>query len=262
MAVRSVPGSWLLGHRPRPAVRLRLFCLPYAGGGASVFRSWGASLPDRVEVCPIQLPGRENRLLEPPFTRLPALADTLADALHPHLDLPFAVFGHSMGSLVAFELTRTLRRRQRPLPVSLLVSGRRAPQVPDVDPPIHHLPELEFLEEIRRLNGAPEEVLGNSELMELLLPALRADFEVCETYEYRSEEPLDCPIIAFGGDEDPEVGPEELDAWRRQTSGRFELYMFPGDHFYLFSARDRFMATLAAEVRRLLDRLLEGGGYE
>jgi medium-chain acyl-[acyl-carrier-protein] hydrolase len=153
-----------------------------------------------------------------------------------------------MGALVSFELTRLLRQQNEISPVHLFVSGRRAPQIPDPKPPIHALPELEFIEELRRLNGTPEAVLENAELMQLLLPILRADFTVLETYVYTHQPPLDCPITVFGGLQDQEANPDELEAWREQTSASFSLQMFPGDHFFINSDRLLLMEVLSKKL--------------
>jgi medium-chain acyl-[acyl-carrier-protein] hydrolase len=148
------------------------------------------------------------------------------------MDFPFAFFGHSLGSLISFELTRWLRRQKVPCPLQLFVSGCRVPQIPNPDPPIHQLPDVEFIEELRRFNGTPKAVLDNPELMEVFLPLLRSDMRLYETYVYDHEAPLDCPISAFGALEDEEVSREELAAWYDQTRSRFNIQMFPGDHFF------------------------------
>lgn len=182
---------------------------------------------------------------EKPFTQMLPLVQAIASSLLPYLDKPFAFFGHSMGGLVGFELARLLHRDYGCSPVHLFVSGRRAPQVPDPDPPIHTLPDSEFLAELRRLNGTPEAVLQNDELMQLLLPILRADFAVLETYDYTLQPLLNCPITAFGGLQDPEVCCEELEAWREQTRAAFSLHMFPGDHFFLHTAQSLLLQSLS-----------------
>lgn len=186
--------------------------------------------------------------MEPPFTQLTPLVEAVTVALLPYLDQPFAFFGHSMGALVSFEVARLLRKNYQLSPVQLFVSGRRAPQLPNSESPIHALPEAEFLEELRRLNGTPEEVLANAELMEILLPVLRADFAVLETYGYSAEPPLECPITAFGGLQDTEVSCDHLEAWRNQTSAAFSLQMFPGDHFFLHSAQALLLQSLARQL--------------
>lgn len=186
-----------------------------------------------------------------PFTRLSPLVQAIAHALLPHLDKRFAFFGHSMGGLISFELARLLRRDYGLSPVHLFVSGCSAPQIPDSDPPIHALPEPAFLEELFRLNGTPEAVLENAELMQLLLPTLRADFAVLETYVYAPEPPLNCPITAFGGLQDREVSCDCLEAWREQTNATFSLQVFSGDHFFLHSAQPLLLQVLFQELHQL-----------
>jgi medium-chain acyl-[acyl-carrier-protein] hydrolase len=231
---------------------MRLFCFPYAGGGAMAYRAWGQDLPGGIEVCPVQLPGRENRLLEPPFTRLASLVQTLLDVLRPYLDRPFALFGHSLGALIGFELARQLQKQFGLFPAHLFVSGHRAPQLPDPDRPLHDLPEAKFVEELRRLGGTPEVVLRDRDMLQLVLPVLRADFALCETYTYAGWDALGCPITALGGWQDHKVRYEELIAWQEQTQAGFQLRMFPGDHFYLRNARIPLLRTIGQELAPLL----------
>jgi phosphopantetheine--protein transferase-like protein len=247
------PGPWLAVPRPNPLAGLRLFGFPYAGGGASLFRHWPERLPASVEVCPVQLPGREARLSEPGFDRLTPLVETLARELRPHFDRPFAFFGHSLGALVGFELARQLRRSGGPQPVCLFASGRRAPQIPNLDPPIHDLPEPAFRAELRRFSGTPPAVLDHDELMALVLPRLRADFALSETYVYTPEPAFAFPVFALGGLEDPRVERPQLEAWREHTTGPFQLRMLPGNHFFLHSAEDRVLEILGGELPRLVD---------
>jgi len=215
----------------------------------SIFRAWSDGLPADVEVCPIQLPGRGPRLIEPPFNRLSPLIHALAEALFPLLDKPFAFFGHSLGALVSFELARQLRRQYAVQPVRLFISADRAPQIPNRDPPTHSLPEGEFLMAVRRLNGTPREVLEDEELRQIMLLLLRADFAVYETYEYSTEPPLNCPISAFGGLQDHRVSRGDLEAWRDQTNVSFSLRMFPGDHFFLNTTQPVLLRVLSQELR-------------
>lgn len=245
---------WVVKPRPNPETKLRLFCFPYSGGGAHIFRMWANKLPALVEVCPIELPGRGTRLKEPLFTHLPPLVEALVQSLEKHLDKPFAFFGHSMGGLISFELARSLRRQHIPGPVHLFVSGRSAPQLP-LEPPMHLLPEAEFMNELRRLNGTPKEVLEHEELMQLMLPILRADFTICETYDYGPEPPLDCPITAFGGFRDESVTPDRVEAWREQTRATFLVHMLSGDHFFLHSAQAILLQILSQELNQLLSRM-------
>jgi medium-chain acyl-[acyl-carrier-protein] hydrolase len=238
---------WFPFLRPRPGAEVRLFCFPYAGGGASVFRDWAGRLPGHVEVCPVQLPGRETRFREPAFTRLAPLVEALAKSLPPKLDRPFAFFGHSMGALVAFELGRRLQRDHGLQPTRLFVSGCAAPQSRAPGKTIHALPTAEFREELHRLNGTPAAILDNDELMELLLPTLRADCSLCETYTYVAGPILTFPITALGGLGDDTVSRQDLDAWGEQTTGPFRLLLLPGDHFFLNSARPLLIHALAQD---------------
>src|SRR3989475_2452062 len=241
---------WLNRPRASSAARFRLFCFPYAGGGASLYRSWAEPLASVAEIWSVQLPGRENRLGEPLYRSLPALIGALTDALKDELTAPYAFFGHSLGGLIAFELARSLRREGRELPLQLFVSGHLAPQVPQRHPPIHGLPYAQFVQELRRYRGTPEAVLANQELLELLVPVLRADFQLFETYVYQPDEPLDCPISAFGGLSDVEVSQEDLAAWRRQTTGLFTFTLLPGNHFFIQSAQAQLLSALGLDLSR------------
>lgn len=247
-APRRQQGAWVVAPRPSRHAALRLFCFPYAGGAAAIFAPWARALPDTIEVCAVQLPGRADRMGEPPFTAMAPLVRELAAAIEPHLDRPFAFFGHSMGALVCFELARALRRLGGPEPACLIVSGHRAPHLTEQRPPIHDRPAHELLDELRRLNGTPPELLEHEELMQLLLPLLRADFAVCETYAYADAPPLTCPILALGGLEDRDVGRPELEAWGAQTTTGCSVRLFPGDHFFLNGARHLLLQVLAREL--------------
>jgi surfactin synthase thioesterase subunit/acyl carrier protein len=242
---------WLPLVTTKPQVRFRIFCLPYAGAGISYFRSWLEEPLPEIEICPIRLPGRESRLGEAALTRLKPLVATLTPILKPYLDKPFAFFGHSMGALLSFELTRELRRRDWPCPVHLFVSGSRAPQLPDPEPPIHRLPEPKFIEKLKQLKGIPEEIMEDSEMMKLFLPALRADFALLETYFYVKDKPFDFPITAFGGLQDSKVSQEELAAWQEQSLGQFTLQMFSGDHFFLHHQQKPIVQTIIEQTDKL-----------
>ena len=243
--------SGIITQNKRQA-RYRLFCLPYAGGGASIYRSWQEELPAEIEVCPIQLPGRENLLRETPQTRIKPLIKILSDQIEPYLDLPYAIFGHSLGAWVGFELIRELRRRQLTLPSRFLVSGSKAPQLLDLTPPIHRLPDDKFIAKIESYGGTPPAVLQNRKLMEQFLPILRADFAVLETYFYTESAPLECPIAVFGGKADDLVTPAQLTAWQQQTKAEFDLQMFEGDHFFLNSARQELLKAIATTLEQQL----------
>ena len=240
---------WITGRKPNPQARLRLFCFPYAGTGAAIYRNWSDGLPQDIEVCPIQLPGRGTRMMETPFTELSALVEALATGLAPLLDKPFAFFGHSLGALVAFELAQLLRKQSGVQPVRLFVSGDRAPQLGSRHRPIHALPANQFLDELRSLNGTPDQILENIELMQIMLPVLRADFAIYEGYSYSAQPPLECFISGFGGLQDQRVSRDDLEAWRDQTTDAFSLRMFPGDHFFLNATRTLLLQLLSQELR-------------
>lgn len=241
---------WLARSKEMPDAQLRLFCFPYAGGTAASFRLWQEALPRSIQLSAVQPPGRGDRLSEPPFRHLPEMIQALGPALLPFFNKPFAFFGHSMGALIIFELTRWLRSTDNPMPVHLFVSGRHAPHLPNDEPSIHDLPEPEFIERLRQLDGTPQEVLSHPELMQIMIPLLRADFSVCGTYEYQSEAPLNCPLTVFGGLEDVEVPREKLEPWRVHTSSSFSLQMFPGSHFFIHSAKDDLVRAISTKLPR------------
>lgn len=234
--------------KPNPHASLRLFCFPYAGGSAGIFRDWQFALPAFVELVAIQLPGHAQRMKEPAFTRMAALVESLiTDVRRAAGRVPFDFFGHSMGAIVAFEVARKLRDRFSLSPMTLFVSGRQAPHLAEKNAPTYKLPDHEFVAELRRLNGTPREVFDNPELIDLLLAPIRADFEAIHTYRYSGPAKLACPIYAFGGLEDSEVSEQELDAWRIHTSARFRKVLLPGQHFFLNSQRDLLLKHISQD---------------
>lgn len=256
----TVSGStWVVRGKPRSRARLRLLCFPWAGVGPAVYRQWADALPPDIEVGAILLPGHETRLREAPFTRLEPLIDTLGAALRTHMDLPFAMFGHSMGALVALCVACRLRDEGAGEPVHLFVSGRRAPQLPSRHPPIAQLADAEFVEEVRRrYNGISDEVLRHPDLLALLVPTLKADMAVIESYVHRESIPLECPVSVYGGVDDPEATPAELVSWRAQTRGRFSVRMFPGAHFFVQTAQADMLRAVREELALIADRALGG----
>ena len=233
--------------RTSAASRFQLFCFPYAGGGASIFRAWQAETGPFVRIHPIRLRGRESRIFEPPLRSVPEAAETIAAEIVSGIEGPFAFFGYSFGALLAFETARVLRR-QGAGPDRLMVAALKAPQLPLGRKPINDLPDREFAEELRKFRGTPDAVLQNDELMSLVLPAIKADFTAYETYRYSAEAPLDCPITAMGGTNDPSVSLHQLAAWGEQTSNGFATRLFPGDHFFIHSARQLLTWTIAQEL--------------
>jgi len=240
---------WLSCLRPNPYARLRLLCLPYAGGGTQLFRGWETMLPPEIEVVAVRLPGRESRLREVPLLELDSLVDAFAAGTTETFDRPYAILGHSMGAVLGFELVRRLRQSGRRQPVHMIASGHRGPDLPYPMPSIRDLPRDEFVEQLRRYNGTPMAALESPELMDLMLPTLRADFSVCETYRYVEGPPLDCPISTYGGLEDPDVRRPDLEAWAKHTTAAHVVRMFPGDHFFIQSCREQVLEMVARELR-------------
>ncbi len=246
--------EWMGGLRTNAAARVRLLCFPFAGRGATLFRTWSGRLPAEVEVCPVNLPGREKRLNDPLVCDARTLVDELYPCVEEHTDLPLVLFGHSMGAVLAFELARRLSESE-PAPVMLIVSGRHAPHVPSAMPVIHDLPDGQFVEAIRGYEGTPEEILDNEELMEIVLPILRADFAVAETYSHREGESLSCALYAYGGQDDEKVPARSVNAWGALTSGRFRVEMFDGGHLFLQDAPATFLEVLSDDLCDAIARL-------
>jgi surfactin synthase thioesterase subunit len=245
------PNKWFLFPAPNPAATLRLFCFHYAGGSAQSFIDWPERLPPSVEMGAIQLPGRGHRLREPLIRRMAPLSRIVAQELLPYLDKPFVFFGHSLGALLCFETARSLRRENRRQPAHLFISATEAPHRRNSDEALSRLPNSALVKKLREFNGAPAEALQNDELLDLVLPKIRADFELCETYEYHPESPLGCSMTIYGGLEDHEVESERLAAWSEMTIGACEVRMFPGGHFYLNSSQAIFLQTFTGDLLRL-----------
>ena len=227
----------------------RLFCFPNAGAGAAAFGEWRTLAEPGVQVCPIQLPGRAERFREPAHSTVNALLDDLLSGIGPEFTGPYALYGHSMGALVVFELARRLRARGGEQPVHVYVSGRAAPQLVDNRRILHNLPTEDLIPELRKIGGTPESVLREPELMEMFLPTLRADFAVNEDYTYVDAEPLAVPLSVFGGSADPRADADELHAWSAQTSAAFELKVFQGGHFFINPYARELLATMTAPLQ-------------
>jgi surfactin synthase thioesterase subunit len=219
---------------------------PHAGGSPAAFTKWTAN---KIETRIAHYPGRGSRFNEPSIKRIGTLIENLLPVIQPLLDKPFALFGHSMGGLIAFELARGLRKRNLPQPKVLFVSACAAPHIPDPNPPIHALPDDEFLEALKKFNGVPSEILNQPEALKIFLRILRADLEAVETYRFDSgEPPLDIPIVAFGGLDDPRVSREGLEGWAKQTASGFESQFFPGDHFFINNSRKATLEFISADL--------------
>lgn len=231
--------------------RTLLFCLPYAGGSAMrVYGRWHRDLPDNIEVVPVEFPGRGARIAEAPLTTVDAIALDVLGPLLDRIDRPYALFGHSLGATVAFELARRLEHLHGRPATHLFVSGHRAPQLP---PPVdgqydYTLPDAEFRARLRELAGTPEEVLAHDELLDLVIPILRADFEAADTYRWRPGPRLSCPLTVYGGADDPEAPPDSLPPWSALTSGPSEVRVLPGQHFFLHEQQATLLKGLAADL--------------
>lgn len=236
--------GWLRRFVPRPDAELRLVCLPHAGGAAVFYRDWARLLPPHLEVVAVQYPGRADRLAEPAVADIAGLCVGLAGEIAGLSDRRLALFGHSMGAVVAFEVARALAREDGKEPVRLFVSGHQAPHIEHFDT-VHLAGDAGLRAELRRLGWTPEEVLADDDLMALVLPAVLADYTAIENYRYRPGPPLACPITALVADADPDVTQAEAGAWREHTTGEFDLAMLPGDHFYLVPEREQVLGLVA-----------------
>jgi medium-chain acyl-[acyl-carrier-protein] hydrolase len=241
------PSRWLV-RRHAPRARLRLFCLPFAGGNASVYAPWHAGLGPDIEVCAVQLPGRASRLAESLVTSLPELIETLANIVAREASLPFAFFGHSMGALLGFEIARYCTWQGLPTPVRLFASGCAAPQRRAEKEPLHCLPDNELIARLADYNGTPPELLAHQELMALVLPMLRADFGLVENYVYRPGPLLNIPITVLAGTDDPHVERAQVEAWCVESNARCDLEWFNGNHFFI----QQETAQVLSCVRRYL----------
>jgi len=249
----SLPAEWIYRPRPNSDALVRLICFPYAGAGAAAYRLWPKGLPAWVEICAVQLPGRGWRMREAPFTDLDDAVATSTDAVAELADRPLALFGHSFGSWVAFGVARRLAAAATP-PIALFVSGRNAPAFGATTPDLRELPDDRFVEQIiQSYGGIPDEILAEPDLLELLLPALRADVRALETSTYRSADPLDCPIFAFAGDQDRTLDPEGMAAWGAETTRKFRLRTLPGGHFFIDTATARLLQLIGDELAFLVD---------
>ncbi len=252
IAQSNAGGAWIVRTRISHTPRLRLFVFASAGRGPAMFRPWAPHIHPDVDLCIVQLPGREARWNESPLLDLGEVCRAVAEAMRHDLDRPFALFGHSLGALIAFEVSRHLRLSMKVIPRALLVAAHRAPHLPNPLPRIGRLPDPEFLQSLNaRYGGLPEAAMAHKELMDLILPTLKADYDMAENYRYADGEPLPCAISVFGGVDDQHVSEEELVSWRRHTSATFRHRMMPGGHFFVDHMRGSLIPLLLGDLQIL-----------
>jgi pyochelin biosynthesis protein PchC len=243
-AALASANRWLRCYKERPGARLRLICFPYASGSATFYRPWAAALPADLELIAVQYPGRLDRVGEPCVTDMDTMVETIAEVLPGALDRPFALFGHSMGGAIAYEVAHRLRARYGVEPVRLFVSGRQAPQFHEPGEKYRDSDDVLWAE-LARLGGTSEEALAHRELRSLLMPTLRGDYQLIETYRPAAREPLRCPITALVGTHDPEVPVDWAAGWAEHTTAGMTLKVFPGNHFYLVDEGAAVLAEVA-----------------
>jgi surfactin synthase thioesterase subunit len=237
--------KWFFCIKPKPLASMRLFCFPFGGGGASVYHSWPDAMGDEIEVRALQLPGREGRFNEPREKDLPNLIIDIVRALEAYQDKPFAIFGYSLGSLLAFEVSRELRRQNMQIPVHLFMAAFRAPQLPPSHPPISTLADNEFIQKVEYYYQPEGEAWNNLELREFLLPLLKDDTALAESYVYRDDAPLNCPIDVFAGDRDRATPVETTQCWSEQTTNELNHHLFEGGHFFLDNTRNEMQSLVS-----------------
>ena len=243
---------WLHPVPNRPTPDVRLFCLPYAGGSTRIFRPWLAKLPSQIELCAIQLPGRESRLRERPFSDAILLANAITNIIAPYLNAPYVLFGHSMGALISFEVARRIRALRLRPPLKLIVSGAPAPDRRASTYRTSSMTNFNVASRLKELGGTPPAVLNDPELLQLLFPLFCADFSVTDSYLYEPQAPLSCSITALCGRDDPTVDSARAEAWKEQTIKRFCLRMLAGNHFFIDENRQEFLAALLVELKETI----------
>jgi surfactin synthase thioesterase subunit len=231
---QSAVGRWLAPPMPgKSQAKFKMWCFPFAGGAASIYHPWRKLAPDWLAIQPILLPGRERRIAEPCVRSLDQLIEIAAPVLAEVMSRDVVFFGYSMGAIIAFEMTRAMRRLGAPLPRHMIVAALRAPQLPDPLPATHLMADEELKRQTKQRYGECNGALDNPDLCALLLPILRADLCLCETYRYRPEAPLECPISVLGATDDWVVPPQSLSGWTEQTTMPRSTKLFDGGHFFL-----------------------------
>jgi surfactin synthase thioesterase subunit len=237
-----------LARAPVDDGRPRIFCFHHAGGAASAFSAWPALVSDQARVHPVQLPGREWRISQPRFRSFPAMIDALADSLGPHLRPPYFLYGHSMGGLIGYALTRRMLEGGRPGPQALVVGACPAPHLPAPMSDLYAAAEtsdMRLAKALTAIGGLPAALLNEPDWLRLLMPIVRDDLILCSSFERVLSEPLPCPIRALAGADDPLVAPQQIHAWHQQTTAQFDFQILPTGHFF---AADAAQAVIEALV--------------
>ncbi len=250
MSAKPREAAWLDPRRPLEPGRFKLFCLPHAGGGSVLFQSWQAHFGSRLDVAPVLLPGRDRRMRESAIDSVRTLARAMARGLERELLSPYAIFGHSMGALIAYEFCHALRELDLPEPGHLFAAGFRAPHLPDRNPQLHELSDEELVSALELLGGTPPEILEFEGLMALMLPTVRADLRMVETYRWTEREPLSVPITSICSSADPLVSREETEQWGQLTSGSFDSVEVAGGHFFLDAQREPLLSAIEARLAK------------
>lgn len=242
--------KWIMRSNTSKSYKCRLFCFPFAGGSAATYKTWALGLPESVEVCPINLPGRGTRFNEEPYSDMDSLTDALASALAPEITLPYYFFGHSMGCMIAFELCRKLRILGQDEPRHLFLSARPGPSAITHKVMAQNISDEDLIGMLEALNGTDKDVLANKELLDFMLPALRADMTIVQNHTYAQDLPLAASFTVFGGVDDPTVQKQELLQWRLQSESSFRLHMLKGDHFFLNTDKDSLLKIIKHTIEK------------
>jgi len=242
MSYINSKSKWIFQPNPRPDAKVRLFCFPYAGSSAIVtYKYLVDSLPEFVEVCPVEFPGRGTRMGEKLIDNIEEILLNISKSFEDWLDKPFMFFGHSMGALISYELVFKIYGKYNKLPLKLYVSAHKAPFLERGGPIMHKLDKENFIRELKKMNGIAKELFEHSELMELMLPIIRNDYAVCENYSHKNKEKINIPITAFGGLYDKDVKEEHIKQWSEVTNSEFSHFLLEGDHFFITKEKEKFL---------------------
>lgn len=245
---------WFEPVKIEPFAKLNLFCFPFAGGGCAVFKYWQDSFC-RTNIYALQLPGRERRIREKPISDISKIVDQISDALQEKKNEPFGIFGHSMGALIGFETIRLLKKKDFPAPLVFFPSAFRAPHIANPNKPIHFLPRMQFIEELKTYGATPQALIDDEETMDLLLPMIRADFSIHERYTYYQDQPLACPIMVHGGKDDCKVSSNDLKEWKLYTASSFSYTEHEGGHFFLMENRNSLLNSINIQLAKILTNI-------